>query len=156
MRAWIDRICVYFIWDFARKARIVREALKTVTAAGGGPIAQEWKDKADETLGAVLGANEPDRTDLAHSYLEPRPDGSVILQRPGKEPQTWTAEKLKEKVANLSNLASEVAAITSQLHRMNIPVPTGWMSMDPYLPRQKSAHVLAALQTTAFSGVPKP
>jgi hypothetical protein len=143
---------VGLIGDFTRKANIVREAVQTATQAGDVPTSQAWKDNADKTLREVLGCNYPDRIDLAHSHLKPQSDGSVILQRPGKTPETWSTQDLNDKITNLSRLASEVARIHSELNRMNIPVPTGWMSMDNnYLRRQMSDQHWEALKTT-FGG----
>jgi hypothetical protein len=119
-------------------------------------MTQAWKDKADATLKEVLGCNDPDRVDLAHSYLEPHTDGSVSLQRPGRAPDMWSANDLDDKVEELTRLASEVAAINSELTRLNIPVPTDWMSMDTYVPRRLSPRLWEALMSTSTSGPNTP
>jgi hypothetical protein len=70
---------VAIVHDFARKARLVREAVQGAKNADGTEPTGEWKAKADETIGEILGCNSPGRVDLAHDYLEPHPDGSVSL-----------------------------------------------------------------------------
>jgi hypothetical protein len=75
---------VALIGDFARKTRVVREAVQTAKHVDATDPDQKWKDNAVDIMEDILGCNNPDRTDLAHDYLDPHPDGSVGLQKPGK------------------------------------------------------------------------
>src|SRR5262249_8593577 len=115
--------------DFAKKAAIVSEAVQTAKRPDGTDTDEAWKTDAAETIRRIRGCNDPDRIDLAHSYLEPRPDGSVILQRPAGAPNPWTGEQFDEKIAKMNELANKLKAIRADLTNLNIPVPTGWMSM---------------------------
>jgi hypothetical protein len=73
---------------------------------------------------------------MAHAYLEPLTDGSVALLKPGR-PRT-SPEKLNGKIEKLKNLTLELRRLSKELTNLNIPVPTGWMSMDTYQPRRTS------------------
>jgi hypothetical protein len=64
-------------------------------------------------MGEIYGCNSPDRIDLAHSYLEPHPDGSLSLQRPGKSPKLWTSTDLGDKIAKLNELTIKLDAVGS-------------------------------------------
>jgi hypothetical protein len=144
------------ISDFGRKTNIVKEAVQTATKVGGTATTLAWKASADKTMNEVLGCNNPDRVDLAHCYLEPQPDGSVNLSRPGKKPKTWSAPDIDTKIGTLRRLTSEVATIRSDLSNLNIPVPTGWMSVDTFQPRQISPRLWDALLSTSTSGTGTP
>jgi hypothetical protein len=137
------------IGDFVKKTNIVKEAVQTAKRADGTEPDPVWKADADKTLDKILGCNNPDRIDLAHSYLEPHSDGSVSLQRPGRDPSPWTSEDFQRRIANMNELASKLEAIRTDLTVLNIPVPTGWMSMDTYQPRPRVAPF--ALQGTGSS-----
>ena len=82
---------VALVGDFKRKASIVREAIQHARNANWTEPTDEWKAKADKTMGDILGCNNPGRVGLAHDYLEPHPDGSVSLQKPGQPKTPWTS-----------------------------------------------------------------
>jgi hypothetical protein len=128
---------VSLIGDFARKAGVVREAVQTAKRADGTDPDENWKSNADQIMGEIYGCNSPDRIDLAHSYLEPHPDGSLSLQRPGKSPKLWTSTDLGDKIAKLNELTIKLNAVTTDLTTLTIPVPSGWISMDAYQPRAR-------------------
>jgi hypothetical protein len=126
---------VGIVGDFARKTRVVRRAVQTAKNVDGSDPQENWKANAVELLEEILGCNNPDRTDLAHDFLEPQQDGSVSLQKPGQEPRRWTAQSFTDKIAKLDDLAAKLKKVTSDLTTLRIPVPSGYMSVDPYQPR---------------------
>jgi hypothetical protein len=126
--------------DFARKANIVQEAILGAKNADGTEPTPEWKARMDKTMREILGCNSTDRTSLAHDYLEPHPDGSVSLQRPGQGARSWTSAELDGKIQKLKLLARELRTATAELATLKISVPTGWMEtmmMDPYQPLRR-------------------
>jgi len=145
---------VDLIGDFRRKAEIVRVAAQTATNADGSDTTPAWKAQVDKTMGEVLGINNPGRVDVAHRYLKPQPDGSITLQRPGKQPVAWSADVLNTKIETLKRLASEVATMRDDLTTLRIPVPTGWMSVDVYQPRQISPQLWDAILSTSGGRMP--
>jgi hypothetical protein len=120
-------VIVALVGDFARKANIVREAIKGAKNADGTEPLSGWKDTADTTMGEILGCNRPDRVDLAHDYLEPHPDGSVSLQKPGQPPRPWTSIAFDLKTNKLKDLTSELRTAMTELVTLKIPVPSQWM-----------------------------
>jgi hypothetical protein len=69
----------------------------------------------------ILGCNNPDRRDLAHDYLEPHPDGSVSLQKPGQPARPWSVAKFECKTRKLKDLTTAVRATTDELTKITIP-----------------------------------
>src|SRR5260370_42150208 len=65
--------------DFVRKARLIGAAVQTAKQADGSETTEAWKTTAASTIRQILGCNEPDRVMLAHSFLEPNEDASVML-----------------------------------------------------------------------------
>jgi hypothetical protein len=118
------------VGDFARKTRIVQEAVQGAKNADGTEPSGEWKAKADKTMADILGCNRPDRVDLAHDYLEPCSDGSVNLQKSGQPARSWSAADLDLKIQKLKDLTTSLRAATDQLFTFKIPIPTHWMSVD--------------------------
>jgi hypothetical protein len=109
--------------DFSRKARVVNAAIQVAKNADGTATTTEWKEKATETMRQILGCNNPDRTDLAHDYLEPHVDGSVSLQKPGQKARTWTYDELDRKVQKVKNLTGELRALRTDLTTLTISIP---------------------------------
>ena len=107
------------VGDFARKARIVQAAVQFAKSTDGAE--PEWKAKAVETMRDILGCNNPDRRDLAHDYLEPHPDGSVSLQKPGQPARPWSVAKFERKTRKLKDLTTAVRATTDELTKITIP-----------------------------------
>jgi hypothetical protein len=143
------------VGDFAKKATIVSEAVQTAKRPDGTDPEEAWKSDAAETLKQIFGCNNPVRRDLAHSYLDPQADGSVILQRPGGKPELWTDKEFDQKIANMNELAKKLKDIRDHLTDLNIPVPTGWMSIDTYQPRRPTFN--PAVYMPAMTGaVPLP
>ena len=145
---------VALIGDFARKAGVVREAIQTAKHVDGTDPDQVWKDNADDIMGKILGCNNPDRRDLAHDYLDPHPDGSVDLQKPGKDPKPWTTAEFDAKILKLKDFTIRLRTVTTELTTLRIPVPTGWMSMDTYQPRRTSS--LPPGIGSGFTYTPRP
>jgi hypothetical protein len=129
---------VGIVHDFVRKVRVVRAAVQTAKNANGSDPDNEWKSNADKLMVEILGCNNPDRTDLAHDYLEPHADGSVSLQKPGQQkPEIWTSQKFADKIANMNDLAARLSTVTTNLTTLRIQIPSGWISLDPYQPRAR-------------------
>jgi hypothetical protein len=128
---------VGIVGDFGRKARVVQQAVRTSKKADGTDPDNQWKSNADDLMGEILGCNNPDRTDLAHDYLEPHQDGSVSLQKPGQGARTWSDQVFVRKITKLDDLAAKLKEVTADLTTLKIPVPSGWISMDPYQPRAR-------------------
>src|SRR5262249_914678 len=114
-----------------------------------------WKENANKTMQAIWECNGH-RNQLAHSFLEPKADGSVELARlkleggelKGESPSTWTQDNFKTKLARLRNLTERVQSITKDLSTFTIQIPNaGWMSVDSYqpMPRQFSSALWEAL-----------
>jgi hypothetical protein len=120
------------VGDFARKARIVQEAVQGAKNADGTEPSSEWKAKAVETMRDIFGCNNPERRDLAHDYLEPHPDGSVSLQKPGQSARPWSATEFGRKIQKLKDLTNDLRSATTELVTLKIPVPSGWN--NPPLP----------------------
>jgi hypothetical protein len=129
---------VGFLRDFKRKTDIVRAGSQGAKRADGTDPDEKWKRDVAKLMDEVLGCNNPYRINLAHDYLEPHADGSVSLKTPGETPKTWTSENFSQKIANMNALANKVRTVSTDLTNLNIPVPTGWMSMDTYQPRRIS------------------
>jgi hypothetical protein len=128
---------VALIGDFARKTRVVGAAVQTAKNADGTDPDANWKANAKRIMEQIFGCNNPDRIDLAHAYLEPHPDGSVSLQRPGENPRVWTTKDFDRKIAKLKELTIKLQNVTSDLTTLRIPVPSGWISMDAFQPRAR-------------------
>jgi hypothetical protein len=144
---------VSLIGDFARKARVVGEAVQTAKHVDGTDPDENWKANADQIMGEILGCNNPDRRDLAHDYLEPHPDGSVSLQKSGENPRVWTTKDFDRKIAKLKELTIKLKSVTTHLTTLRIPVPSGWISMDAYQPRARR-FAPSDLGTGSSSGQP--
>ena len=141
------------VGDFARKANIVREAIQGAKNADGSAPTNEWKERADKTIREILGCNRPDRVDLAHDYLEPGPDGSLGLQKPGQNPRAWTSQDFDSKIKKLQDLAVGLTNVRTDLTTLRIPVPTGWMFQEPMMMRREPN---PALYASFSASVPRP
>jgi hypothetical protein len=87
--------------DVARKGSLVKAAVCVAKNLDGSEASDQWKRKADETMGKILGYNQSDRVLLAHAYLEPQEDGSVKSTKHGQSkgaPRTWNLKELKDKI----------------------------------------------------------
>jgi hypothetical protein len=144
---------VALIRDFVRKALVVGEAIQTATKADGAATTPQWKAQADKTLADVLGCNN-DRRDLAHDYLEAFPAGSITLQKPGQPSRSWSYENINSKIAKMGKLTSELTGIRTDLTTLNVPIPTGWMSVDTFQPRQISQQLWDALTSQTSQPIP--
>jgi hypothetical protein len=143
------------VQDFHRKANIVLQAVQGAKNADGTNPTPEWKSAADQTLREVIGCNNPHRVRLAHDHLKPHTDGSLDLQQPGKEPNNWSSEEFERKIAKVKALTSALRTLRTELTTLNIPVPTGWMSIDAFqqpMPRPASR----APSDNFGSWVPRP
>src|SRR5262249_42214437 len=85
-------------------------------------------------MGDILGCNNPDRRDLAHDYLEPHSDGSVSLQKPGQSQRPWTNTDFNTKTKKMKDLTNELRTASTDLIKLVIPVPSGWMLTDALQP----------------------
>jgi len=78
-------------------------------------------------MGDILGCNNPGRVGLAHDYLEPHPDGSVSLQKPGQPKTSWTSTDFARKTQKLKDLTNELRTATTDLTKLTLPDPSDWM-----------------------------
>jgi hypothetical protein len=111
---------VRIVQDFRRKASVVQAAITGAKNRDGTDPSSEWKTKANKTMEEILGCNNPDRTDLAHDYLEPHTDGSVSLQKPGQEQRHWAYDELDGKVQKVKRLTEELRTLRNDLTTLTI------------------------------------
>jgi hypothetical protein len=152
--------------DFLRKARLIGAAVQTAKQADGSETTEEWKTTAASTIRQILGCNEPDRVMLAHSFLEPNEDASVMLTplrlvgSPGvlkNKPETWTDDNFQQKIDRLRDLKLRLQGIKSDLSTMRITMSgLGWDTVEPYLVRPTPEGAGAILNTSseAWLGAP--
>jgi hypothetical protein len=121
--------------DFARKANLIRAAVKVAKNIDGSETTEEWKKKADTTIGQILGSNNPGRTMLAHSFLEPNEDASVKLTPLNlrNSPDTWTDKDFQQKIDRLRDLTQRLQGIKSDLSTLKVPMSDlSWLTVDAY------------------------
>jgi hypothetical protein len=122
--------------DVAKKINLVRSAILIAKNVDGSDTSEEWKTRADATMKTILGCNGGDRVALAHSYLEPRADGSVTLtslQVPDgvlkNKQDTWTEADFKRKTERLAELTEQLRSLKNDLSTFTVTIPnTGWMT----------------------------
>jgi hypothetical protein len=120
--------------DVARKASLLRAAVRVAKTAKGSDTTEDWKNSTDQTISKIFAVND-DRVLLAHSLLEPQSDGAVKFTRlhiPNgvfKSRQgTWTQPDFTSKVHDLADLTSELSSIKDQLNTLQIKIPDlGWL-----------------------------
>jgi hypothetical protein len=114
----------------------------------GSATTEEWKTAAETTIAQILGCNNPDRTMLAHSFLEPNVDASVKLTplrlsrfELQNSPKTWSEADFRQKIERLRDLTQRLQSIKSDLSAMKITMlGLGWMTSEPHLrPAQRYA-----------------
>ena len=110
--------------DISRKVDLAWTAIQFAKQADGTPASQAWRDKVADKLKAVYKSNN-DRRMLAHSLLDPKPDGSVAftnLQAKGGElrgtkPIEWSHHQFDDKTQAMETLATELADLQSELRQ---------------------------------------
>jgi hypothetical protein len=133
---------VRIVQDFARKTRVVREAIKGAKNADGSETTSAWKGRADKMMAEILDCNN-DRVSLAHDYLEPHTDGSVSLHKSGQQ-KLWGYDELDRKVQKVKNLTEELRALNTELTTLTISIPElGWMTLSGTGGLSASADVFA-------------
>ncbi|SRR5258708_7930457 len=129
--------------DFARKAALIGAAVKVAKNIDGSETTEAWKTAAERTIRKIRGCNNPDRTMLAHSFLEPNEDASVKLTPLrlsglvlSNSPQTWTENDFQQKIGQLRDLTLRLQGIKSDLSAMKITMSgLGWATVGPDLVR---------------------
>jgi hypothetical protein len=131
------------------KINLVWTASLRAKKADGSETPNDWKEKASNTMTAILRCND-ERNELAHSFLEPKADGSVELARfklRGGElkgdPNIWTQDKFNAQVEQMTDLMGQVQSMTKDLSQLKIPSPETWMSFSER--RQISSRLWDAL-----------
>lgn len=116
--------------DVARKANLVRAAVRVAKNANGSETTVEWKTRADKVIADILDYNSQSRVPLAHALLEPQADGSLRLTKQRLEsgqlkggPQTWTPEKLETKIKDVHDRTGQLQKITKELSTLTIKIP---------------------------------
>jgi hypothetical protein len=120
--------------DVSRKIQVVQAASQLAKKADESETPSNWKEDANKTMNAIWDCNG-DRVQLAHSFLQPKADGSVQFARlkleggklKGKSPNTWTQDDFKTKVERLDDLAHKLQSMTQDLSRFTIPT-TDWLA----------------------------
>lgn len=92
--------------DVSKKINLVWTASQFAKRADGSDTGKDWKENADKTMAAIWKCNG-DRNQLAHSFLEPKADGSVELTRlrleggelrGADDPNKWTRDNFRTKL----------------------------------------------------------
>jgi hypothetical protein len=126
--------------DFVRKAGLIGAAVKVAKNKDGPETTKEWRTAAEATINQILGCNNPDRTILAHSFLEPNEDASVNLT-PLKlskfvlknSPETWAEKTFKQKINRLRELTQRLQQIKGDLSRFEVRMSVlSWGTIDAH------------------------
>jgi hypothetical protein len=133
--------------DTARKASLVFAAVGVAKTADGSDPSEQWKSDAAKTIKQALGHNQDTRVLLAHSYLEPQPDGSITLTKQnlqagrlaGGDPKTW--DDLENKINEVREITRKLQRITRDLSAFTITIPDleTWLRVEPYQPQARTA-----------------
>jgi hypothetical protein len=131
--------------DVSKKINPVWAASQLAKRADGSDTPKDWKENADKTMAAIWECNG-DRNQLAHSFLEPKADGSVELKRlrlgggelrGADDPNKWTQDNFKTKLARLSDLTRQLQNVKDHLSEFKITIPDDtWMRADPFRPKR--------------------
>jgi hypothetical protein len=148
---------VVAIWDYAKKANLVRAASTGAKNADGSDASADWKDKVETTIKRVLKCNTDDRTALAHALLQPNTDGSVNVVRHGKGTgEKWSREAFGAKIEQLDKLIEELRALNDELRDFKYTIPgLGWMptsNFDPTMGMMRPRGIPDVLRGTLPSG----
>jgi hypothetical protein len=120
--------------DVGKKIQLVWAAAQLAKNADGSETTKEWKEAANKTMKAISARNDI-RVLMAHSYLEPRTDGSIAVARltvrsgelKGREGHLWKQDDFKNEIKNLKALAEELQSVKGALSALKITLPElGW------------------------------
>jgi hypothetical protein len=115
--------------DISKKIGLVKDAVQLAKNSFGSETSENWKKRAGETMEAIWKCI-PDRNLLAHSYLEPKSDGSVDIASHGKfKGIPWNKDKFAATIGRLVELAAQLEKIKNDLqkYKVNFPIPSDWM-----------------------------
>jgi hypothetical protein len=127
--------------DVSKKINVVWTASQFAKRADGSDTGKDWKENADKTMAAIWKCNG-DRNQLAHSFLEPKADGSVELTRlrleggelrGADDPNKWTQDNFRTKLKQLRALTAELQRVKDDLSKFKITIPDAtWKRADPF------------------------
>jgi hypothetical protein len=125
----------------SKKINVVWTVSEFGKRADGSDTGKDWKENADKTMAAIWKCNG-DRNQLAHSFLEPKADGSVELTRlrleggelrGADDPNKWTQDNFRTKLKQLRALTAELQRVKDDLSKFKITIPDAtWKRADPF------------------------
>jgi hypothetical protein len=111
--------------DVARKINLVWTGALRAKNQDGSEPSDHWKENVNETMKEIHECNSQGRVPLAHSFLEPRVDGSLALARlkadggelKGEVPKIWSQDDFNIKVDRLQVLTKKLQTVACRFFR---------------------------------------